>query len=179
MGCVNQGMKLIRMAAFAALTILCALPAFAQETTRILFVFDASNSMNGFWEKQRKIETATRLLSESLDNLRGKDNLELGLRVYGHQTRHVPGDQDCEDTELVVPIGTGRDLIIQQQLSRITPQGTTPIAYSLEQAANDFTPCDNCRNVIILITDGIEACDGDPCAVSRALQRRHGLYTCR
>ena len=173
MGCVNQGMKLIRMAAFAALTTLCALPAFAQETTRILFVFDASNSMNGFWEKQRKIETATRLLSESLDNLRGKDNLELGLRVYGHQTRHVPGDQDCEDTELVVPIGTGRDLIIQQQLSRITPQGTTPIAYSLEQAANDFTPCDNCRNVIILITDGIEACDGDPCAVSRALQRNN------
>ncbi len=28
------------------------------------------------------------------------------------------------------------------------------------------------RNIIVLITDGIEACDEDPCAVSRALQAR-------
>jgi Ca-activated chloride channel family protein len=28
------------------------------------------------------------------------------------------------------------------------------------------------RNVIILITDGIEACDEDPCAVSRALMAK-------
>ena len=46
------------------------------------------------------------------------------------------------------------------------------IAYSLEQAANDFPSCSNCRNVIILITDGIEECDGDPCAVSLALQKK-------
>src|SRR5690606_12091970 len=50
--------------------------------------------------------------------------------------------------------------------------GTTPIAQSLDRAATDFPPCENCRNVIILITDGIEACDGDPCAVSRQLQKK-------
>lgn len=166
-------MKSLLRSILWGLLLTVSLTASAQETTRILFVFDASNSMNGFWEKKRKIETATALLSESLENLRGTENLELGLRVYGHQTRHVPGDQDCEDTELVVSIGKGRDLIIQQQLARIKPQGTTPIAYSLEQTANDFEPCDNCRNIIILITDGLEACDGDPCAVSRALQKNN------
>jgi Ca-activated chloride channel family protein len=152
------------------LTITCA--AFGQETTRILFVFDASNSMNGYWERERKIVLATKLLSETLESLGESENLELGLRVYGHQTRHVKGQQDCDDTELVVPIGPDRNLIIKKALERLVPQGTTPIARSLERSAEDFTECDNCRNIIILITDGVEACDEDPCAVSRALQAK-------
>jgi Ca-activated chloride channel family protein len=41
----------------------------------------------------------------------------------------------------------------------------------LMKAANDFTPCEDCRNIIILITDGVEACDGDPCIVSKRLQK--------
>ena len=144
----------------------------AQETTRILFVFDASNSMNGFWEGQPKINTATRLLGESLEELYGLENVELGLRVYGHQTKHIPGQQDCDDTELVVPIASGNNLVIKKALERITPQGTTPIARSLERSADDFLDTSG-RNIIILITDGIEACDEDPCAVSRALQSKN------
>lgn len=139
--------------------------------TRILFVFDASNSMNAFWGQQRKWDVARELLSASLDSLWGVEGIELGLRVYGHGTKHVPGQQDCDDTELVVPIGTGRNLIIQQELRKLRAQGTTPIARSLLQAADDFARTDGPgRNVIILVTDGIEACDEDPCAVSRALQ---------
>lgn len=146
--------------------------AKAQTDTRILFVFDASNSMNGYWERERKIEVATRLLIESLDNLADAENVELALRVYGHQTKHIPGQQDCDDTELVVPFAEANNLVIAQALKRLTPQGTTPIARSLEKAAEDFPDDKNVRNVIILITDGIEACDEDPCAVSKALQAK-------
>ena len=139
--------------------------------TRILFVFDASNSMNAFWGGSRKIETASDLLSQTLKELHHSDGLELGLRVYGHGTKHVAGQQDCDDTELLVPFSSANNLIIKQTLGRIRAQGTTPIARSLEMAAGDF-PDDKGRNVIILITDGIEACDEDPCAVSRALQAK-------
>ncbi|MFT6768956.1 MAG: Ca-activated chloride channel family protein, partial [Flavobacteriales bacterium] len=104
---------------FTILLAIASLGALAQGTTRILFVFDASNSMNGFWEGQRKIETSTRLLSETLEELYGIENLEIGLRVYGHQTQHVPGHQDCDDTELVVPIGTGTNLVIKRELERL------------------------------------------------------------
>ena len=158
----------------------CALPSVAlgqvtsEESagpTRILFVFDASNSMNAFWGGNRKIETASHLLSETLKGLHQSDDLELGLRVYGHGTKHVPGKQDCDDTELVVPFSTYNNLIIKQTLGRLRAQGTTPIARSLEQAAYDFPDAPG-RNVIVLITDGIEACDEDPCAVSRALQAK-------
>ena len=139
--------------------------------TRILFVFDASNSMNAFWGQRRKWDVARELLSASLDSLYRVEGVELGLRVYGHGTKHVQGQQDCDDTELIVPIGTGRNLIIQQELKKLRAQGTTPIARSLLLCADDFAQCEGPgRNVILLITDGVEACDEDPCAVSRALQ---------
>ncbi len=141
----------------------------AEANTHILFVFDASNSMNAYWEGKRKIEVATSLLSESLASLYGIPGLKLGLRVYGHQTKFVQGEQDCDDTELVVPLAEGNNLLIQKALGRIQARGTTPIARSLERTAEDF-PAEEARKVIVLITDGIEACDEDPCAVSRMLQ---------
>lgn len=137
--------------------------------TRILFVFDGSQSMYGIWQSDIKINIARKLLSNLLDSLSKVENLELALRVYGHQNIYPP--QVCTDTKLEVPFGKNNSNQIKYRLSLITPKGTTPIAYALEQAGNDFTPCDNCRNIIVLITDGIEECGGDPCAVSEELQK--------
>jgi Ca-activated chloride channel family protein len=143
-----------------------------QKLTRLLFVFDASNSMNATWQSDRKITVARKLLSESVRELDDNPNVEMGLRVYGHQVAIAPGKQDCEDTRLEVSFRPNNGALIEKTLDRIQCKGTTPIARSLEKAANDFPECADCRNIIILITDGIEACDGDPCAISKALQRR-------
>ncbi|NNC83744.1 MAG: VWA domain-containing protein [Flavobacteriales bacterium] len=145
--------------------------SISQELTRILFVLDASNSMNGRWQSQTKMDIATDLLKESLDELKGTPDLELALRAYGHGSSIATAEQNCDDTELLVPFGPYRFSQIDEALEEIEPQGTTPIARSLERAAEDF-PDAEARNVIILITDGIEACDEDPCAVSLALQRK-------
>ena len=138
--------------------------------TRILFVFDASQSMSGTWESDLKINIARRILIEIIDSLQNVDNIEMALRVYGHQSQVPP--QDCSDTKLEVPFDKNTAPRIRQKLKFISPKGTTPIAHSLEMAIHDFPPCANCRNIIILITDGIEACDGDPCAVSLELQKK-------
>jgi Ca-activated chloride channel homolog len=138
-------------------------------TTRILFVFDASQSMYGRWQNEMKIHLAQRLLGKVLDSLVSTENLELALRIYGHQKPFPP--QDCKDTRLEVPFGKNNVAKIKHKLSTINPKGTTPIAYALSQAKGDFTDCDNCRNIIILITDGVEECGGDPCEVSRMLQK--------
>lgn len=138
--------------------------------TRILFVFDASQSMLANWESDAKINIAKKFFSELLDSLAKVENLELALRVYGHQKPVPP--QDCSDTKLEVGFTKNNIEAIKQKMRNITPKGTTPIAQSLEHAALDFPHCPSCRNIIILITDGIEACDGDPCAVSMALQKQ-------
>lgn len=141
--------------------------------TRILFIFDASNSMNGVWEGKPKIDVATKLLSQALDSLRGAENLQMGLRVYGHEKNYLHG-QDCDDTKLMVPIGNNKAGAMKSALKSLKPKGTTPIASTLEKAGDDFLKCptNDCRNIIILITDGIEECNGDPCAVSMALQKK-------
>ena len=66
------------------------------QPTRILFLFDASQSMIAKWESNTKFEVARRLLGNMVDSLQRLDNLELALRVYGH-TKHYP-PQDCDDT---------------------------------------------------------------------------------
>lgn len=138
--------------------------------SRILFIFDASQSMNGTWEKSKKIDIARNVLISMLDSLEKLDNIEIALRVYGHQKPVPP--QDCSDSKLEVPFAKGNASRIRQKLRFIEPKGTTPIANSLSLSSKDFTPQENCRNIIIMITDGIEACDGDPCAVSQELQKQ-------
>jgi len=141
------------------------------QLTRILFVMDCSNSMNAFWGDEPKIDGARKVLFESLGPLERAPNVQLALRLYGHQTRIEPGKQDCDDTKLEVPFGPNNGDAIRAKMKSVRCLGTTPIARSLEKSADDF-PDRTSRNVIILITDGIEACDEDPCAVSRALQAK-------
>ncbi|MDC0600645.1 hypothetical protein OAO65_05005, partial [Flavobacteriales bacterium] len=38
-------------------------PKTSDEVTRILFVFDASNSMNAYWDRRRKWDVARELLA--------------------------------------------------------------------------------------------------------------------
>lgn len=135
-------------------------------------MFDASQSMYGKWQTGSKIEIAKKLMSQLMDSLRFVRNIELALRVYGHQKPFPP--QDCDDSKLEVPFSKGNIPHILDVLQKIVPRGTTPIARSLELCGNDF-PQSKSRNIIILITDGIEECGGDPCAISQALQRK-GIF---
>ncbi len=167
------------------LTLFCSGDAKAQDgaslppLTRMLFVFDASNSMNGFWGDKPRIDVARELLLRSLDELEGQPDLELALRVYGHRSPISGGVQDCDDTHLEVPFSANSAPDMRSVIRGLRCVGTTPIARSLERSADDFPSTQKVRkgerairNVIILITDGIEACDEDPCAVSRALQSK-------
>ena len=125
--------------------------------------------MYGTWESDRKINIARKYLIHIIDSLEEMSNVQMALRVYGHQSPVPP--QDCNDTKLEVPFSPNNAGQIRQKLRYLIPRGTTPIANSLEKSINDFPSCDNCRNIIILITDGIEACDGDPCQASLNLQK--------
>jgi len=140
-----------------------------KQNVRILFVFDASQSMLGRWQSATKMQIAVRLLNELVDSLKKESHVDLALRIFGHQKQYPP--QDCDDTKLEIPFAKNNHDRIKNLLTTIQPRGTTPIALSLEATANDFPRGSNTRNIIILITDGKEECGGDPCAVSAALQK--------
>ncbi|MDB5262961.1 MAG: hypothetical protein JWQ14_2242 [Adhaeribacter sp.] len=138
--------------------------------TRILFLLDMSGSMLAKWENRTRTEVAKNLLSKLVDSLQQYQNLELGLRVYGHL--YARESNNCQDSKLEVPFAEGNEKQIITKLKGIIPKGNTPITYSLTQAANDFPTDKYARNVIIMITDGLESCGGDPCAASLALQKK-------
>lgn len=141
--------------------------------TRILFILDASMSMADSWEGGQKFAKARELMFELLDSLekvQAEQPLEVAMRVYGHQSPVPP--QDCHDSKLEVSFGENTIGLIRDKLKSITPKGTTPIAYSIGKSEGDFPEDNTSRNIIILITDGVEMCNGDPCEVSLALQKK-------
>jgi Ca-activated chloride channel family protein len=160
------------------LTILCLTQAsFAQKAqrlmpdkTRILFVLDASGSMRAEWDGKPRMETAKLRLGELFDSLKVNPNVELALRVYGHQ--FPPKAQNCQDSKLEIPFKARNNAEMKAKLMSLDPKGVTPIAYSLEQATKDFPEDKSYRNLIIMITDGLESCKGDPCAISLGLQKK-------
>jgi len=165
---MNKHLKVSTLVLFLLFLTFCS---YSQNPkTRILFILDGSGSMWGLFEKEQKIDVAKRLLTKLVDSLAGIGDVELALRAYGHISPKV--QQDCKDTRLEVPFGRNNKDQIIAKLKEIRPKGTTPIAYSLSVAANDFPRSNNVRNIIVLITDGIEECGGDPCAVSLSLQKR-------
>ena len=143
--------------------------SFAQQKTRILFILDASNSMNLDWDKQTRMAAAKEILMQSVEGLRGIPDLEIALRVYGHQSNVTNTYQDCNDTKLEVPFGTNTIDAIKTKVRGLAAKGATPIARSLEASAGDF-PDTLARNFIILITDGLESCDNDPCVIAKKLK---------
>ncbi|MGM0463544.1 MAG: vWA domain-containing protein, partial [Bacteroidota bacterium] len=169
---IKKALSLFILLAFtAAGSLMHARQAEDSEVqSRILFILDCSQSMSGRWDEDRKIDIARRFLARTVDSLNSFSNVEMALRVYGHQSVVPP--QDCNDTRLEVPFAPDNAYRIKRKMRALSPKGTTPIANSLAASVNDFSACEECRNIIILITDGIEACDGDPCAVSVELQKQ-------
>jgi len=145
-------------------------PPEKTRVTRILFLLDASGSMLAPWEGRARMDVAKDLLAKMVDSLNAYPNLELGLRVYGHL--HDKSENNCEDSKLEVSFAPKNAATIKARLKTLVPQGNTPITYSLLQSAGDFPTDKTARNVLILITDGLESCKGDPCATSVTLQRK-------
>jgi len=91
------------------------------------------------------------------------EDLDVGLTVYGHRRKG-----DCGDIETVVPLGKINRKSLQNKIAAISPKGKTPIADALIQVADTLKGAPG-HKTIILVTDGIESCDHDPCKVAREL----------
>src|SRR6056297_538939 len=91
--------------------------------SRILFIFDASYSMAGPWDGETKIGIARKILDEMVDSIQHLENVEVALRVYGHQSPVTP--QDCSDTKLEVPFAPNNVGRIKEKLRYLSPKGTT------------------------------------------------------
>ncbi|MEX0344920.1 MAG: VWA domain-containing protein [Rhizobiaceae bacterium] len=152
--------KCLNLAAAGALWAAMSFTAAAAE--RSIIVLDASGSMWGQIGQKAKIEIARETLGDVLSTVPAES--ELGLMVYGHREKG-----SCKDIELAVPPAKGTADAISKFAGLIKPKGKTPLSASVKQAAEALRYTED-KATVILVTDGLETCDADPCALGRELE---------
>lgn len=145
---------------FLTLTLLLSaafLFAQADNPKPIIFITDASGSM---WQKigeEHKITLAREVLGDLTEDM--PDNQPVGLVAYGHRKKG-----DCGDIEELLPMNNLDKPAFQKEMKALNPLGKTPLAQSAKFVIEKLKASGQSAT-IILITDGIETCEGILCDV--------------
>ncbi len=131
------------------------------EVQRVVFILDASASMWGQINGRPKIDIAKEIMKELL--AKSSENMDIRLMVYGHRRKG-----DCKDIEMIESTGTNTEEL-QATIDKIMPRGMTPITNALKIASSNIS-----SGTVVLISDGIETCKGDPCALAKEF-RENGV----
>ncbi len=144
-------------------------PITASAADDVMIVYDGSNSMWGQIEGVSKVEIARDVMAGLVETWPQSTNL--GLLAYGHRR-----EGDCRDIELMVEPGPVEKDAFLQAVNSITPRGRTPLTAAVEQAAEFLSYRDNPATVV-LVSDGVETCQADPCALAAQLERQGVAFT--
>ena len=142
--------------------LFCSTILFAQQQTapsNLLLVLDASGSMWGQIQGKNKIVIARQVLKDVLGGLPA--DARVGLVAYGHRS-----EGDCEDIELIAPLTAGHTDALTKKIDSLNPKGKTPITGAIRKALESLAD-DGQPTTIVLVSDGLETCGGDPCALVR------------
>jgi Mg-chelatase subunit ChlD len=142
-------------------------PVLSLEDRAVEIVVDASRSMWGQINGEAKMSIAKNILNDV--SYWFPQDLDLALRAYGSMS---PSESNnCGDSRLLVPFSEYNREPIRAAISGLRPTGQTPIAFALNQAASDFGSLQSDR-AVVLVTDGIESCGGDPVRAARELSEQ-------
>jgi Ca-activated chloride channel homolog len=153
----------LKLAAFALLFSSILSSAALADGQRVILVLDASGSMWGKINGKAKIDIAKDVVGKVLSSWKPED--DIGLVVYGHREKG-----SCSDIETVWP---PKPLNINQYMSSIktlSPKGKTPMTQAVRQAAEALKYTEQ-KSTVILVSDGLETCGEDPCAVAGELEK--------
>ena len=139
-------------------------PAVEASEAPLLLILDASGSMWGQIQGENKIVIARRVMGGLVDGL--EDGAEVGVVAYGHRR-----EGDCDDIETVVPIGPLDKAAVKATVDGLNPKGKTPLTRSVQQAFDALQGREGGAS-IILVSDGLDTCGGDPCAAVRAAKEQ-------
>jgi Ca-activated chloride channel family protein len=145
-------------------------PAAAQaKASKVTIILDASGSMWAKLHERWRIDHAKQVLGKIIDGAPRKTRL--GLVIYGHRRK-----KDCKDVELVALPGALKRPLLKQRIQGIKPRGQTPLALSITRTVKALKGRPG-PHTVLLVTDGIETCGGDPCRVVRELRRSGIAFT--
>jgi Mg-chelatase subunit ChlD len=141
-------------------------------TTRsvnLAFILDASGSMNAKLESsgRSRLVVAKEVLRTLIPQVPAQINASLWM--YGHRLPKDPQSESCTDIEQVIGLAPFDADAFIAAIDAVEARGYTPIAASIEQAAATLPAGDDQLNAILLVSDGEETCDGEPCELAATL----------
>ena len=150
----------VSLSALLISQFLLAAPVLAEGKS--IIVLDASGSMWGQIDGRAKLEIAREALTSVLAGIPA--DTELGLMAYGHREKG-----SCDDIELVVAPAPGTAAAISDAANAMQFLGKTPLTEAVRRAAAELKSTEE-KATVILITDGVETCEADPCALGAELE---------
>ncbi|OBQ87912.1 VWA domain-containing protein [Mesorhizobium sp. WSM3873] len=146
----------------AAAILLLSMTTFGFAANKVIIILDASGSMWAQIDGKPKLEIARESLRTVLQSMPGDD--EIGFMAYGHRQKG-----SCADIELIVPPQAGSASAISAAADSMKFLGKTPLTAAVKQAAEALKYTED-KATVVLITDGLETCGGDPCALGKELK---------
>ncbi len=138
------------------------------EQSHLLFIFDSSQSMNEpINNKETRLDAAKKALSDFVGFL--PENLNVGLEVFGHKKT-----ANCDDIEIIVPIGKLDVDELRQKINSLQAFGATPVAAALEKGAAAMSSLVG-EKTIVLISDGKDTCNGNPIRTAKRIREEMGM----
>jgi len=129
----------------------------------ISIILDASTSMKIVGNKEPKINEIRNSVKEALSNDLKKDYYKSSVYSFGNKGNidNIPDNESCVSIlrhKSSTTIFTEEDFKTKF-LNQYVPNGKSPIAFTLDQVGKTLNK--NEKNMIVLITDGMDDCNGD------------------
>ncbi|HRZ87509.1 MAG TPA: VWA domain-containing protein [bacterium] len=163
---------IVRSAAACVAAAVCAAGVIAAAEAQaapknILFIFDASGSMEKKIGGKTKLDIAKEVMTALVGDLPADANV--GLEVYGNKE-----NAGCDAIEMLIAVGKLDVAALRGKISSLVPGGKTPIAKSLEKGADQLKAFYGDK-AIILVSDGEETCGGDPVKTAAQIKKDLGI----
>ncbi len=167
--------RIVPMTRIIALFILIGFHAMgltilaAQASEGAMLIFDASRSMWGQIDGKNRIVIAREVLGEAFK--RHETALKLGIMTYGSRSH-----SNCRDISYIRAVGRIRVKSYAKAIRRIKPRGKTPISRAIRLGAANLD-YKNKKATLILMSDGLDNCNGNPCAMAKSLEEGANFLT--
>ncbi|WP_316572863.1 VWA domain-containing protein [Neobacillus sp. YIM B06451] len=135
-------------------------------------ILDSSGSMANKMGSKTRMELAKEAIRKFAASLPKEANIS--LRVYGHKGTGAEKDKQlsCDSNELVYSPQSFNASELDTALGKFKPAGWTPLAGAIKAAQNDLAAYkgkEN-KNIIYVVSDGIETCGGNPVTAAESLK---------
>ncbi|KMY45933.1 hypothetical protein AC622_18435 [Bacillus sp. FJAT-27916] len=141
-----------------------------KENYNIEILIDSSGSMANLANGKSRMEAAKEAINKFLKA--APKDAKVALRVYGHKGTGSDADKElsCKSSEMAYSFDSYDEEKFTRALNSFQPAGWTPLAQSMIHAKEDMQKYngETYTNMVYVVSDGIETCDGDPVAAAKA-----------